>query len=73
MLKAVWSLVLLQSLSKDNKCLKCCEANQKKLPQGFAEDVQGTLQREMIEYLAIAGYVSPQVRRNKKKKNPPDV
>lgn len=65
MLKAVWSFVLLQSLSKYNKGLKCCEANHKKLPQGFAEDVQGTLQREIMSYLAIAGNVSPQVRGKK--------
>lgn len=62
MLKAVWRFVLLQSLSKNSKSLKCGEANHKKLPQGFAEDVQGTLQREMMSYLAIAGDVSPQGR-----------
>lgn len=63
MLKAVWGFVLLQSFSKYSKSLKCGEANQKKLPQGFVEDVQGTLQRKMMSYLATTGYVSPQVGR----------
>lgn len=67
MLKAVRSFVLLQSLSKYSQSLKCGEANHKKLPQGFAKDVQGTLQREMMSYAATAGYVSPQVRGKKKK------
>lgn len=40
----------------------------KKLPRGFAEDARGTLQREMMSYLAIA---SP--RGEGGEKAPPDV
>lgn len=69
MLKAVCSFVLLQSLSKYSKSLKCGEVNHKKLPQGVAKDVQGTLQREIMSYSDIAGYVSPQLRGNQKKQS----
>lgn len=55
-------------MGKKARCLEFCafakfsKTNPKILPQGFVEDARGTLQREIVSYLALSGYVSPQVK-----------